>query len=80
MAQPTEGAMGVDVATQRTETLLRVRVNICPISPCCTPEALELLIKVAGADRVLFATECPGTVRRSIRHRPPDGRHGASIR
>lgn len=26
-----------------------------------TPEALELLIKVTGADRVLFATECPGT-------------------
>ena len=26
-----------------------------------TPEALELLIKVIGADRVMFATECPGT-------------------
>ncbi len=26
-----------------------------------TPEALELLIKVVGADRILFATECPGT-------------------
>ncbi len=26
-----------------------------------TPEALELLIKVVGADRIMFATECPGT-------------------
>jgi predicted TIM-barrel fold metal-dependent hydrolase len=26
-----------------------------------TPEAVELLIKVVGADRVLFGTECPGT-------------------
>lgn len=26
-----------------------------------TPEALQLLIKTVGADRVLFGTECPGT-------------------
>lgn len=26
-----------------------------------TPAALELLIKVVGVDRVMFATECPGT-------------------
>jgi len=26
-----------------------------------TPEALRLLIEVMGADRLLFATECPGT-------------------
>ncbi len=26
-----------------------------------TPEAVSLLIKVVGADRVLFGTECPGT-------------------
>jgi predicted TIM-barrel fold metal-dependent hydrolase len=26
-----------------------------------TPEAVELLVKVVGADRVLFGTECPGT-------------------
>ena len=26
-----------------------------------TPEAVELLIKVVGADRVMFGTECPGT-------------------
>src|SRR5581483_4949723 len=26
-----------------------------------TPEAVELLIKVVGADRVMFGSECPGT-------------------
>ena len=52
---------GIDVAARRAEAILGKMHNLWFDSSLYTPEALELLIKVVGADRVMLATECPGT-------------------
>jgi len=72
------GAVPYQIGRMRAPTLRRGGMdfldslrNLWIDTTLYSREALELLIKVIGADRLLFATECPGT---GTAHDPATGR------